>query len=383
MRFLLIYTILSILLFSCNDKNKKVNIINNERSDINSSFFIKQDSFRVKIPNNSYNYYHVVELYDNRYLFAVNLLAPLQLNIIDLVEKKHIDQISIDPNLFKTTEITNMHVHNIDSIYFLSSQGPMVYLINRDGAEIDKWTSPELEIPYNLDSVLHSKGYGFATSSYLEGPDVDVKNSLLFVKLSPISSMDEIGDVNIKRHGVYDLKKRKWKFIFGKYKGVLEKKKEGRYYYDMQHPYQLKNNNHVYVTYPVDHSIYSYDLETNQYLGKIENNIPISENFPSPLYGKKALDYSSLIALRKATPYYGPLYYHKESKKYSRFFNHIDKKHRSIILFDENLKFIEIKTFKVSSISKIIACDDGFFAIQNDQSKMKDADYIHFIKIKI
>ena len=341
------------------------------------------DTFKIETPKNSYNNYHVTYLYKNRYLYAVNLFAPLQMDIIDLKEQKYIGQLQIDPNIIKTSQIANFYIQSPDSIFFLADPVPSIYLINHKGSVINKWTSSELDIPYSMDSILNTQGFGFATCSYMEGPVYDAKTNLIHVKLSPISSIDEIGDIQVKRHGFYNLKSREWKSVFGSYNGVLKDKKEARYYFDMQHTYQIIHRNSIFITYPVDHSIYRYDANTKQLVESIKVSIPLSEQFPSPLHGRDALNYSKLQALRNSSPYYGPLYYHRNIKKFSRFLNHSNKKHRSILVFDENLTLIGLKTFEFSKVSTLIPNDEGFYAIRTDEPSILDPDHIFFLKINL
>ena len=294
MKIKLFNIVVIIILLGCSS-DRKVNLSKKLDDKSGRSIFLIKDTIQIKIPFSSYNIYHTTDLFDDRYLYGINLLSPMQLNVCDLAVQEHIKQINLDPNLIKASQISNIYIQSPDSIYFLSDLKSIIYLINSNGQVIDKWSSSEIKISFDQDSVLNRQGFGFATSSSLEGPWLDENNEHLFVKLSPFSSVDEVGDINVKRHGIYNLKERKWESIFGCYRGVLKQKKDGRYYYDMHHPYQLVLADKIYVTYPVDPVVYCYNKETKQYLGEINNKISFSEDFPSPLYGNKALNYSKML----------------------------------------------------------------------------------------
>ena len=89
----------------------------------------------------------------------------------------------------------------------------------------------------------------------------------------------------------------------------------------MHHPFQLIVDRKMYVTYPVDHRVYIYNLATRKLVFEKDISPTFATQIPKPLYYAEALDDEKLTDLRSKTAYYGPLYFHSEPKLYSRFYN--------------------------------------------------------------
>ena len=382
MKVFLTYMLLSIFLISCRNENRvlKNSTISNGSNSIEATTKISivlKDSITISIPKNSRNAYHVTYLYDKRYLYGVNLIDPLKIDIIDLENKNVKKQIVIDKNFFITSQVSNLLVQSEDSIYFLSNLIPAIYLINNNGEIINKWLRRDLEIPGNLDKKLAEIGYGFPISSFLESPYIDSSSGYLFLKINPVGYKDEFGDVDVHRHGVYDLKNRRWISLFGSYEGILKEKKDGRYYNDMHEPYQIKVEDKVYISYPIDNNIYCYNIKDYKLSNTYDCTFEGVEEFPKPLYGDKASD-NALIKLRGNTPFYGALYYHSKLKLFSRFYHHLKEQNaRSIIIYDINFNILFIKKFDSNWLNKIIPTEDGYVVLPNDEATKMDPDHLN------
>ncbi|HEX2921262.1 MAG TPA: DUF4221 family protein [Bacteroidales bacterium] len=344
---------------------------------------IIKDSVPIAIPANSRNEYHVTSLYKNRYLYGVNLFDPYKIDVIDLTDAIVKKQIIIDKNLFNTYQVSNLFVKSADSIIFLSDKTPTIFLTNGEGKLIKKWTRTDVDIPASLDKKLSSIGFGFATSSFLENPYIDPASGYLYVKINAIGYHDDFGDIDVKRHGVYDLKNKKWISLFGSYEGVLKEKKDGRYFYDMHEPYQIKVEDKIYISYPIDNNVYCYDIKNYNLVQTIDCSFEGVEEFPKPLYGKKISD-NALQKMRSNTPFYGPLNYHTAVGIFSRFYLHKGEEgKRSLIIYDKDFKVLFVCKYDISWFYKVIPTDTGFIVLPNDEATKMDPDHLNIKILKI
>ena len=103
----------------------------------------------------------------------------------------------------------------------------------------------------------------------------------------------------------------------------------------------------------------------------------------------RPLDYSltndtELTQPRRSTAYYGPLYYHTDTRCSSRFYTlrHVEGKEaeRAIVIYDMDFNIVYEKIFKFNEIPRIVPADDGIVVICTDPM---DADRFALVKYRI
>jgi len=389
MRVTSITLICLLLTLSCSRKEEKTLSFyrnpQNKAENKNSVFLNPVDTINIQVSSDKGNRFLQGYLYKDSLLYAVSLYEKLTIDIYDIKRKQFVNEIKIEPGPTRTLSIANFAVASPDSIFIIPSPNPGVHLINSKSELIKIWDKYDLQISESFDPILADQGFGICGSSGLQNVTLDNQNNIMYMVLSPLSTIDEIGDPTPKRHGIYDLKNSKWIGLLAPYEGVLKNKGEGRYYFDMHHPYQLVVKGKLYVTYPVDHRVYVYNIASRKLILEKDISPTFATQIPEPLFDADAFDYNKLVKLRGETAYYGPLYYHPSPKVYSRFYN-LEKKEgktreRAIIIYDKDFNIISENVFPIDDITRIQASDDGFYV--QPQPHILNADTLALIHFKI
>jgi hypothetical protein len=363
-----VYVIMVIFLFGC--KQKEEGLTHYLKPDfkqqyLNSSLLRFVDTIKVAVPDESFNYFWQSDLWDDRVFYGFSYIEPLAMSVIDLQDGVFADFVRFDKNLVGGTMIHNFKVLSPDSILLAVYPGKNLVLVNRSGKVLSKLYEDDLKIAEDLDVYIAKNGYEWATNSYLENMSYDSDTKLLYVPLTPNSDYyDMQGYSGVRRHGIYDLATNRWKTIYAPWAGTLKYLGEGRYYSDMETSYQLVTPDSIYITYPVDHSVYIYDSKNFKLRRSIDISPSVAVDVPMPLYGTESDNYEKLGALRRSSPFYGPLYYHKGVKKFSRFYNlkkQSDKTdRRAIVVYDEDFNIVAEEIFPLQEISAIRPSPTGF-----------------------
>jgi hypothetical protein len=203
----------------------------------------------------------------------------------------------------------------------------------------------------------------------------------------------------IPRVGIYNLKNNNW-FGFFATAGNVESNRPGKSYpYDIEHPYLTKaENDHVIVSYPMDHYLYLYDSKTMKLLRKEPCYSKYVSSFPAPPSNSEMDDCQKNINFRIQVPFYGPLFYHEKVKKYSRIIHHpqhlIDdsgnisegtQRMASIIFMDDEFNIIGETVFDNGALGvhSYFPLSDGIlFSSQNNNEKEGYLSYNKIIRLR-
>lgn len=378
------YILISLFIISCNsntDIEKFESYISPNYQGLhkNNMDLIVSDTVYTTLPFVFYNRFCNFDLYHDSILYCSSAIEGTKLYRFNISSGKFEKMFELDPNLTLTKQIYMYKVLSEDSIFISMYPKSGLLLVNGDGTVLNKWFDKDFEISSIQEKILNKEGFGISDCSRLQGLNVD-KNKVWFV-LSPGSSTDFLGNPDVNRHGVYDLEKKEWIKFMAPYEGVLKYKGIGRYYYDMQHPYQLLLNDTLYVTYPVDHKVYIYDAVNGNLLSETDISPSVATDLPYPV--KDYNDYKKLSELRRSTAYYGPLYYHSKADLFSRFYNidpNVDSGKRVIIVYDRDFNILCEKTYHINDISGIHPTKNGF--LLNPYREMEE-DTITFVKVDI
>ena len=340
------------------------------------------DSAVINVPEKHFNSFQNCQIYKDSLLYAVSWSDPQRLSLYNMNSKSFMYDIILDRNTSSVMSIENYAVVSEDSIFFSSYPATGLMLVDSKGRRLNIWTANDMKISPEMEPKL-ANGYAFSTGSYLENFQYDKKNKLIYTVLSPGSAYDEFGSDDVKRHGIYNLATHKWEKIMAPYEGVLKYKGDNIYFYDMHHPYQIVLNNLMYVTYPVDHRVYIYDIDTGELIREKEISPSCATQFDRPMDPILATD-KELNRLRRNTAYYGPLYYHPDAWCFSRFYNQKAVKgkeyERAIVIYDMDFNIVYEKTFGFNEIPRIVPADDGLIIIRTDPM---DPDTFTLVRYKI
>lgn len=350
--------------------------------NMNNADIVFLDTIYITLPVVTYDDYCNFDVFNDSILYCSSMIESSKLFRFNMSSKKLDNILQLDPNLTLTKDIHMYKVVSDDSIYITKYPSPGIILINNGGTIINKWDGIDIEISQLQEKNLHDEGFGLSDCSRLQNLNID--GEIIYLVLSPASPIDFLGDPQIKRHGIYNLKERKWINFIAPYEGVLKYKGIGGYYYDMQHPYQLVSDKILYVTYPVDHRVYAYNVEDGVLLWEKDISPSVASKFSFPV--KEYDDYGKLNELRHNSGYYGPLYYHSELGLYSRFYNIVpdtERRKRAIIVYDKNFNIVCEKIYEIDDIAQIAPTKNGFIFHTYKLAKEDTATFICAnIKIK-
>lgn len=340
------------------------------------------DTLSIQVPDTVYNYYHNTQIFEDSLFYGINYFTQLDINVFNLRTGKFDRVIRVDPNIVHTYRVEQFRVVSPDSIYVVSCPDNGIRMLDADGFIVDEWSADDLRMASDVDYILSQEGFGLADLSGLE--NFDVIGTECFLTLSPVTSTDFEGSPIVKRHGIYDLVKRQWRMAFGYYEGVLKYKGDNVYFYDMHDPYRIVADGKAFVTYPIDHFVYIYDMMTSELIDKKSLAPSFAIKFPHPVSKDKMYDDELMNELRRDSPFYGPLYYHSSVACWSRFYNFTDQdtgiQKRGFIIYDAEFKILYENIFEYDEIACITPDNEGVVVMPRNEM---EADVALFIRYRI
>lgn len=274
--------------------------------------------------------------------------------------------------------INSVYPHNEDSIFCVENYPLNIFIINKTGEIIYQINDKHQCYYDSINDDLLNVGFGVLKINHFNN-----LSKTIFLSLIPGGNVDFIGSELYYRHSIFNIKDNKWDLFYGNYEGVLKLKDNNVYFYDMHNPYSLILNNHNYVSYPVDHWIYVYDILSGNLLSKFACPGKETGILPKPLPPK--IKDIKLNKLRRDTPFYGQVNYHKKSNLFTRYYHSGNtKKSRSIIIFNDKNEIIGETRFLIDDILNLIPTSFGFYAFPSiNKSKTEDELILYKLEIKI
>ena len=376
--------ILSVIILSgCKQSLDHYLTPNFKQKHLNSASLLFKDTIKIPVPQESMDSYFMhTDLLEDRFIYGFGMYSPLSMSVFDLNKKEFLNLVNFDRHLLNAMQIVNFKVISPDSIILTTNFNSSIFFVDRKGQIIDRWTGESLNISETEDVYIAEIGCSISSNSRLENLSYDKSSNLLYIPLG-VDNILSLDYVNAKRHGVYNLSQKKWQVLYGAYEGTLKHTNKGRYFYDMEYSYQLITPDYIYISYPVDHSVYIYDKTTFK-LKEVKDISPsMATKTPAPLYDLDVEDDRKLNNLRRAAPFYGPLYYHESINKFSRFYNEAKKENRpaqrAIIIYDSDFNILEERAFPIQQISHIQPSPAGFII----QPYQMESDTAIFVRVDI
>ena len=384
---LIIFTTLFSFLGCKDTNNSPPSIVKNIDTNYSDTYSLKLvDSLIIKTPPQCYSKYHSLALYNDSLIFAVNQHSFNIIDVFDIKKKKYIKSITISEDLLND-RVSGLYIKAIDSIYFCQSSPPEIFLVNFNGNIIDKWSNNDLIIKTKSFPKLSSSQIHFNT--YMGTHLPAMSKNYFFVSTDPKGFNYKYPQ--IKRIGQYDLLERKWKNFIGGGEEVPFYNLKNCFPHDLEQPYFLINDSNLLLNYPMDHLIYEYDIISGEFLNAKPAKSRYEISFPSPVKRKDISECQKSLNFRIQTPFYSPLFYHKNLDMYSRVvhftqdlvgddgnLNNGQKRISSIILLDKDLNIVGEKIFKdgLLGVNSYIPIGSGFIiGKQTDQEKDENLSY--------
>jgi len=350
----LVIFLLLLFFTSCNNGNiKKPDVTSNNQFKFNATV---TDTINITLNGKLSNWLFEQYLLNDSTLYILDIFnSPKCIYIININKRKITDSICIKKDFMINNRITNIYVHNKDSILCIENYPAHIMLINNKGEIIKNINFKSITKNDSLFSPYLGNEFGINNISYY-----DSRISNLYVTLIPNGSADFMGDTGFYRQAIFNLKTDSWELFYGKYRGILKKKGERIYFYEMHNPYSLILNKKNYVSYPIDNYIYCYSIDNGILLDSIYFSGKTPLKFPDPLQPNSSDD--KLRKLMKKSPFYGPLTYHNSKKLFSRYTFQRNKK-SYLYIYDENFKFVTQISLDIDKFYTLIPSNFGFYSI--------------------
>jgi hypothetical protein len=396
MRIILNFLIVLITLTGCDDSNIKLGAYTEapvvSRVDKYELYLAK--SIDISIPKLKFSNYNEFAVFNDSLLYCVNIRKPLTIDIYDLINEKFAYEINVPDFFVKSNNVANLFIHTLDSIFFQESYPPSVVLINSEGDLVKRFDTDENIEDFISDSDVPTL-YTFATMFQYRNPVFIPKTNELIMITHPIGAELRPGYDDVKRLGIYDIKNYKWKKFFAKPEGIMKTKGNLYYNFDLSIPYLLVVDTLAYITYPMDHYIYVYNINSGELLFKRAGNSKLDVNMPYPLPPSKIEDSQSAWNIRIQTPFYEPLFYNSKLSMFTRNF-HFEQELKdengrlndgverkgSVIIFDNELNIVGETIFENGDLGvlKSIPLSDGFLMGDNT-FKLKNDDTLIYRRV--
>lgn len=362
-----------VILISCNsDLELRKSLISPDHSftdsiglKINHELIIRADSFLTFIRPTIYNDTILITLIKEK---------PGVLGLFDIKNGKYLRKIEVAADVFREDRVTTFYVHNLDSIFFLSSSALNVNIVNGNGSILKTWTYQDLGI--NPPGIFI---YPYFLPQYR--PIYQSKLGLLHISLIPAFFTTKEGFESTPLQSVINLKENAVKLKYGPPEGVMKLKSKRNYPADLSFPYSLVIGDTTYVSFPMDHFVYVYNNTTGNLLFKSLTSSRAVRELPLPLPEESIKDTQETWNFRVQTPFYEPLYFHEKANLFSRAIHHPQSlkddmgllnagKNRltSVIILDKNMKIVgeTIFTNGQHPIHGSIPVSDGLLLISNE-----------------
>jgi len=336
------------------------------------------DSLRVKVHNDQHNTIREGCVYRDSILYGICNQDKYLIKKINLLTNKYTPIKIKEPFKIKVV-IDKIYVDSLENIYITEHYPARIHKIDQKG-----YISETYSDIFNNPELLNAKDisyYGLLSISA-------VKSDKVFLTGTYGGYAGYMNITDKYRHFVFNLKTHNLESAYCKHNGVLAALKENeKYYCEFQHPSEIVVGNYNYISYPLDHYIYKYDLRAKMTVSKHPCNGSFAKKITSPVLVKSGISeqvISQIVEkkIRKEMPdycLYGELAYHKGLNMFSRF----SRSAHDVRYLIYNDQFNVIGECELpAKCYKLFATSTGYYAIPNFYI-LEQADYIDLYKLEI
>ncbi|MBK8292091.1 MAG: DUF4221 family protein [Flammeovirgaceae bacterium] len=363
------------LIISCN-KEKNITELASLLTAPNADFRDSLDiilNIEVKIKADSNFTYLRPTIFSDTILLAYVKEKENIISIFNLKTKSHVRDFEISPLIQNRDKYSTFYIHNLDSIFMLTSNNTSIYLLNGNGGLIKSWSSFDLGItPPNT--------YIFPYFLPQHSIYFNSKTNLVYASLIPGYFPTSSNFEDVPQQVVFNLASNIIKLKYGPPEGVMKMKGDLVFPGDLSFPYSLTINEATYISYPLDHFVYIYNNETGILVEKKAVCSSEIKNFPFPLPSEMIKDTQAMWNFRVQTPFYEPLNYHSKVKLFTRAVHHPQelkemsgklntgkRRRTSVIILDSTLQIIGETFFNdgIYQINGAVPLSDGLLLYSN------------------
>lgn len=357
--------------------------------NISDSEFALSDDIVVKTDCFGQEHYHSTALYADSLLYGTSIEHPDIIEVLNISNGELEKRIFIASNIVQSSSFA-LSVISRDSICLSRSDPAEFIILDSVGNVNTRMSGKNTGIHYFKRHKYRNDD--FILCSFLAAFRPVVSKGILYEGIDPYGLYSK--DRKLNRIGAFSLNEDKWISFFCNGKETDDIKRDYGFPYDLEQPYICLSDSAIVVSFPMSHSINVYDKNTFAFRGRYLIRTSPQTLFPKP---KKMLVWDSCQKswdFRRATPFYGPIMYHKKSGVYSRIVYHeaelfddegnpTDDASRevSIITFDENFQVVNELMLPKGSV-----CFNGYWALKDGlllTDKLCGRDSMVFKKLKI
>ena len=391
MRVKVLFLTIIITLLSCSNDSDDTNDYNKlvtnpaYESPFDNDFTLKLvDSLNITTEARPNDYMNK-DIFADTLLFGNDWNEKNKIDVYDLKNKKFLKTIEIADYKVKNN-FASISVHSLDTILIAYDYPPEFQFANFEGKIIKDIKLGDLKL--TIDNPKAPKTDNYRLPIFNDKPII--YNNKLYFTITPMGVQDLPGFKRVERIAIYDLKKDSLIKAVCPMKGPIALK--GVFYLSqLMNPYFIINDNKLFVSYPIDHYIYEYDLDGN-FIKKILASASKLEKLPSPLKFDKRRDREYVRDWWLPIPFYGPLSYHKQAQVYTRIFhqsqplkmlngelNNGSKRDGYVLIYDKNFNKIgEVKfTNGRLGLYKVFPLSDGFLMAPNQEHWTNENELIY------
>lgn len=299
------------------------------------------DSIKTIVPDSALYLHRMFDVREavNAYFGLAKSVRGLFLEQFEL-GNKYVRTVQLGPEF--EGDICSLLVHSPDSIFFLKNDPFQLILTNHNGVVQKVWSLADAPLPGR-----YSEEYYFSTRND-QKPIVYGHTVYIPIMIMDYFSRKDRG--KIPRFVSYDLTKNTWGQPFGIPSGMYQTDDKIDVPDDFAAPMLVRANDQLWVTFPLDHRIYRYDLT-----GTLLETICTGSKYLTGWLQPPGLDsdIQQQTNYLLTAPFFGPLHYHAEIALFSRVLFHetelqrpdgtlvqFSDRHRSIQYFDRNMNFL-------------------------------------------
>lgn len=379
------------VLIGCNSNSGKINGVKLPSSEKFSLKFV--DSLNLNTPNKVPTEYSDGFILNDSLFYGIGFNNTIE--VFNLKKENHLKSIFLDRNFIRG-DIQNIVVKSIDSIYVFNSYPPKMFLINISGDIIDDYNFGNLPLKINRNDLPENEIL-YTIPKYYGYIKPQIVKDKLYLPIAPIGAEEMEGFTQTERIGIYNISNKNWEKAIVPPKGILSKLNLNYYNYDLMQTYFLIVDKNLYVNYPMNNYSYRYTLD-GVFIDSVNTSSNLISKIPPPLSKKEIFDRQKSWNFRITTPFYGPLFYHEESKVFTRTayeqqalklqnnkLNNGYSRNASLIVFNKSFTIKNEYMFHQATlgIGKNYPLKDGIIVGRQENHWKNENEFIHKYVYKI
>ena len=347
------------------------------------------DTFSIVVPDSVYfNPYRKI-LYKDSLLFTNSVTSKWAVDIYDLPREKYLKRIILDENFYKEA-LDNFSILEDGKILALGSN-PNINLY-----EIDTDGTPPKMINLGKVNLFPSQVIGIysAVNPSMWGalPLFVDDNRVVISFTIPEAFYKYYPDASKAAHvALFNLQTKKLEHYYETPKNIYSSVKSSAYPTDLAYARKMLKGDTLLVTYPMDHYVYGYNVNSSELLFKKPVSSKYISKLPAPLGRSEYNDRELSWDYRISVPFYEGINYHAGVNLYSRVIHHDmiarmpdgkrnkgENRSSSIIILNENFEKIGETLIEKAQfgVFKNLPIADGFYVGSETVHHSSDDEFI-------